>query len=69
MENYYSKQLTSLNPIHTLKIQVRDDNNKTNWMDLNRECIAELEVFLKTYKMTLPPTKEMLEFAELIKNI
>ena len=53
MASYYMKQFTDLNPIHTLKVQLLDDNQKTNILDLNKECIDDLMSFLETYKILL----------------
>lgn len=51
--NYYSKELNRLNPIHTLKMQFRDEDTQTKWMDLNSESIDALETYLNAYKLIL----------------
>jgi len=51
--NYYMDQLSNIKPIGLIRFKFINDENKTNWMNLNKESIRELQQYLKSIKSKL----------------
>lgn len=53
-DSYYARELNTLNVTEQITFQFRDFNGgKTKFMNLNKESIEALEVFLNAYKLLL----------------